>query len=124
MATSLIPVLGGWRQAGISLTGERKYGSKGMFMAFTLRIRRDRILPLWFEDSVKVRTSDCLLCFSDSLALTPVSDTRFSLLRSIRIPAKRAYDFSLMREVDGNNRCSKKKLQTFYESPAFIIVGD
>lgn len=44
----------------------------------------DRI-PLWFEDSVKVKASHLLLCFSDLAALTPISDSRILLIKPIRI---------------------------------------
>ena len=40
-------------------------------------------LPLLSEDSVEVRTSDWLLCFSDLSALTPIFDSGFLLIRPI-----------------------------------------
>ena len=36
------------------------------------------------EDSVEIRTSGCLFCFSDLSALTPLFDSRLISLRPIR----------------------------------------
>ena len=62
-------------------------GQRQELMAFSLRICGDRIFPLWSEDLVEVKSlsNGWIFYFSDLSAFTVISDTRFLLLRSLRI---------------------------------------